>query len=103
MTKIYIEKNKNKYIVTANGHATGSDKVCAAVSALVYSLHGYLMNSDGDVYASINEIYPNGAKAEFEWFGDSAAKAIFELILVGFMSLKLSEGKYISVNFVDNT
>ena len=35
--------------ILATGHATGSEQVCAGISAIIYSLAGWLKNSDCEV------------------------------------------------------
>ena len=42
MTKITLEKVKGAYHVKLEGHATGSQEACAAISALGCTLIGYL-------------------------------------------------------------
>ena len=100
MTKIYIEKNKNRYKLYAEGHATGSNKVCAAVSILTHTVYGYLMNSK-DIYVSVNKLEPEKAKASFEWYGEKAAQAVYDMALSGFLSLEMAESKYISVEYIN--
>lgn len=95
-----IRKGKN-YELEAKDHATGSEKVCAAVSFMVQSIYGYLLNSS-DVYVSLNEIKPAEAYAHFKWYGDSAARAVFELALIGFLSLELSGKQYIKVEYINH-
>lgn len=44
MTKIYCEQDGTRVLISAKGHATGSEKACAAVSSLIYAFAGYLKN-----------------------------------------------------------
>lgn len=58
MTTVVIKAGGGKLQLHAQGHATGSEQVCAAVSGLVYTLAGYvshfgaemrLVNGDADI------------------------------------------------------
>ena len=50
MTKVYAERDGNRCILSAQGHAIGSEQVCAAVSGLLYALAGYLTNAIRERY-----------------------------------------------------
>lgn len=46
MTEVYIEIDGNRMMLSAKGHATGSDVVCGIISAAVYGLAGTLWNAE---------------------------------------------------------
>ena len=50
MTKICLERDGNLYTLSAQGHATGSVEVCAAVSALIQTLRCYLLGREAMIY-----------------------------------------------------
>ena len=50
MTRVYLERDGNLYTLSAQGHATGSVEVCAAVSALIQTLRCYLMGREAMIY-----------------------------------------------------
>lgn len=45
MTDVYAEIDGNHLLLSAKGHATGSEIACAIVSAVVYGLAGTLRNA----------------------------------------------------------
>jgi uncharacterized protein YsxB (DUF464 family) len=94
MTRITLKEDGGRYSVVCEGHATGSREVCAAVSALAYSLLGWLKNA-GDV-AIDSEVVADGY-FEVEFSGGERAGAVFELIGIGFLQLEASKGEYIAV------
>ncbi len=48
MVKVVCRSGPRAWSVTAKGHATGSPELCAAVSALMYALAGFVRNSGVD-------------------------------------------------------
>ena len=90
MTTVYLEKDGNRFTVSAKGHATGSEKMCAAISTLIYTLAGWLENSpEIESRATLND-----ANAHIEFYG---AESVFELICIGFLQLEKTNDKYIRV------
>ena len=55
MTRVYLERDGNLYTLSAQGHATGSVEVCAAVSALIQTLRCYLMGREAMIYDRMTE------------------------------------------------
>lgn len=45
MTEVFVEIDGNHLLLSAKGHATGSEIACAIVSAAVYGLAGTLRNA----------------------------------------------------------
>lgn len=46
MTEVYVEIDGSRMLLSAKGHATGSEVVCGIVSATVYGLIGTLWNAE---------------------------------------------------------
>lgn len=81
----------------AEGHATGSDAVCAAVSAITLSLLGYVATLEKRGEAKIWE-----QKVEEGLFclcaqGDERCKGAFAMAIHGLCQLENSFPQYISV------
>ena len=86
MTKIKLEKNGNQYRIECIGHAS-SKETCAAVSALCYTLSGYLYNFPCNLKDLI--LKPGNAVILYE-SDDIRAEAAFDMVCVGFLSLEPS-------------
>jgi len=94
MTAIYLEQDGDRYTVSAQGHATGSMEVCAAVSTLLYTLDAWLHNTD---LAVLHErLEPGDALIEYAG-AEADAQAAFNFVSVGFMQLAKSEPTTINV------
>lgn len=96
MTKVYLEQNGNQYTVECRGHATGSVETCAAVSCLVYTLTGWLRNTDAAL--TLNVSLEDG-EAHIQFCGGTSAETVFDMIAVGFLQMQEQYGDYISVEF----
>ncbi len=81
------------------GHATGSEKVCAAVSGLVYSLAGFLINDNGTRMLH-QWLEPGDAKLQF--ICGERGMAAFQMACVGFLQFEKSEPDYIQTNISEN-
>lgn len=95
MTKVYLEKDRNRYTVRASGHATGSVETCAAVSTLLYTLAGWLHN---DATLILTERLESG-EACLEYVGGASAETAFDMVSVGFLQLEKTAPEYIDVDF----
>ena len=45
MPQVYAERDGQRCILSAQGHATGSVEACAAVSGILSALAGYVTNA----------------------------------------------------------
>ena len=59
MTQVYAERDGQRCILSAQGHATGSVEACAAVSGILYALAGYVTNAMRERYV---EVYTDGER-----------------------------------------
>lgn len=76
------------YELTVRGHATGSEKVCAAVSGIVYALAGMLAN-DEETTILTQEIRPGDADISFS--GGEKALGAMRMACIGLMQLEKAE------------
>jgi uncharacterized protein YsxB (DUF464 family) len=93
MTEVIIRRDGQIFYVSAQGHATGSVEVCAAVSALMYTLDGYLNNAPVRIYEERFE--PGDVLLRFE--GGVEAETAFNMTAVGLQMLELSFPDHVSV------
>ena len=89
MTRIDITKAEPRFSIQFDGHATGSEEVCAGISALMYSLEGFLRNHE-------DELFLHSAKLDKPGYGyisfelEDHAKNItgaFELVTIGLLQI----------------
>lgn len=92
MTVIRYSRTEEELRLWAEGHATGSERVCAAVSGLLYALLGYLENIGGDYSSMVEDgsVVVRVARSEKT---DSA----FDLVLIGLLQIEKAEPEYIKV------
>lgn len=101
MTQVYAEKDGQRYTLSVKGHATGSEKVCAAVSAISFAVLAFLNNTETDTIPLIKHFDNKNADAHFVWTGGCGALAAFELAYMGFKQLEMAEKECICVRFVE--
>ncbi len=90
MTKVYAERDGNRHILYARGHATGSPEVCAAISGILYALAGYVRNADDNSTLAYSYRLESGDVA-LDFRGGADARGAFEMAVIG---LKQIEAKY---------
>lgn len=95
MTKVFYSAAAGRYTLRCYDHATGSGDVCAAVTALVTSLAGYLTGV-GERAKGAWSLEP--ARAEFTIeTEDERVIGAWELAVFGLMQLANSFSDYIYV------
>ena len=90
MTKVYAERDGNRYTVHAQGHATGSPEVCAAISGILYALAGYVRNATDGSTIEYDERLESGS-VNLHFCGGPGAAGAFDMAVIG---LKQIEAKY---------
>ena len=103
MTKIEITIAEPRYSVIIDGHATGSAEVCAGVSALMYSLEGYLRNHEDELFLHSAKVdKPGWAYIMFELEDPSKyIKGAFEMFVIGSLQIADSYPDYCQVEVKD--
>ena len=95
MTTINVSKADNIYRIEATGHATGSEKVCSGVSAILYALAGWLINNDEHVTYAKRKLKSGDAFIEFS--GDEKAKAVYDMAVIGLLQIEQSYPEYVNI------
>lgn len=98
MTCVTLNESGGRYSVEAQGHATGSVQACAAVSAIMYSVLGYLANAEG-VEVESEDIADGFFSVEFT--GGEAARVMFDFCAIAFLQLERGYEQYLSVTVND--
>lgn len=94
MTRVLLEQRGNRFTVSCQGHATGSQDVCTAVSCLIYTLAGWLRNASVLVQ---KQRLDADADALLQFCGGDNAETAFDVICTGFLQLECTYPQYISV------
>ena len=85
MTRVIFKNTDDVYIVQATGHATGSEKVCAGVSTLMYAIAGWAINSEDTLAYHKSKLDSGSAYVEFS--GGEDAKTVYKLAYIGFKQI----------------
>lgn len=85
-----------RYYLCCEGHATGSQDVCAAVSAIAYTLAGYLANSDTWNVRDLDEGY---TEIVFDAI-DQKLVGAWEAAVFGLKQLANTFGDYVQVTCI---
>lgn len=94
MVKVYAEKDGDRYTLECKGHATGSEAVCAGVSAIVYALAGW-----AEQYAEREvKVELDSGEGLVTFRGGSEAEAAFDMAVIGLRQIEPDYGAYISVD-----
>lgn len=75
-----------RYLITAQGHATGNEKVCAGVSAILYSLAGWIVNNEQALVYHTQKL--KSGDAALEWWGGIEAKTAFDMAVIGMLQIE---------------
>lgn len=96
MTRITIQQDGGVFRLSANGHAQGSVQVCAAVSAILFALGGYLQNLERQGSVRLETFLLESGTAELAASGPDA-RVPFEMAAVGLLQVQQGHGAYIEV------
>lgn len=83
---------RRKRAIVVTGHATGSEKVCAAVSGILYALGGYLNNAKG---VGIQTMRMDDAHVCLKWTGGKKDLAALQMACIGLMQIEKAHPEYI--------
>ena len=98
MTKVYSERDGNRYILSARGHSTGSPEVCAGVSAILYALLGFLENCpDKEIFYRET----GSGHVTLDCQGGATVRAAFDMANIGLLQIQAKHPDYISVDCVE--
>lgn len=93
MIDVYAEKDGRLFMLSSKGHATGSEEVCAGVSAIIYALAGWAENfATEDV-----KIELESGDALIVFRGGTEAEAAFDMAVIGLKQIELGHAKNICV------
>ena len=105
MTTVMCREYYDKYVISIDGHAgyasTGSDIVCAAVSAVAQTLISALMQEHNDDKLCVRELDVNDGSVYIEVepfdFSQERTSTIIETCMAGFNYLEEEFPEYIQI------
>lgn len=100
MTEVYAERDGNRFLISANGHATGSPEVCAAVSGLIYALAGYVRNASDNSTLSYDERLASGNVC-IRFRGGEGAVGAFEMAVIGLKQIEAKYPEFLRVEYLE--
>lgn len=99
MTKVFIDEDKDRYLIEVTDHCPDS-KVCAAISCLLYSLEGWLANEEiRDNTLEIEKASITEGYALIAFSGGVNSAAIFDFVRIGFAQLEASYPSVMKVQY----
>lgn len=100
MTRIYAEHNPlvGRCYLRVKDHATGSVETCAAISALVWALEGYLHNATG---IKIRTERVDSADVTIEYWGDQMAVGAYLTTIIGLLQIAKQYPDYLDMDYVE--
>lgn len=103
MTKIDITISEPRYAIVLDGHATGSPEVCSGISALIYSLVGFLDNNEELLFLkSVKLDRPGWGYVMFELEDPSPkVKGAWEMLIIGLLQIQNTYPDYCDVTIKD--
>lgn len=99
MTSVYAQRSGNRCILSAQGHATGSPEVCAAVSGILYALAGYLANAIRERYIEFYGNRMESGNVLLDFNGDDCTAVAFEMAVVGLQQIAQEHPKFLRVEY----
>lgn len=100
MTRVYAKRDGNRYTIYANGHATGSPEVCAAISGLLYALAGYVRNASGGSTLAYDERLESG-NVQLHFRGGEGAGGAFDMAVIGLKQIEAKYPELVSVEYLE--
>lgn len=94
MVQALIDYEGPEYSLRMKGHATGSDVICAACSAIAYSLAGYLQNRTG-IHYSAYEV--SSGEVNIAVQGGPILQEVFTMAYIGLAQIAAQYPEYVSI------
>ena len=88
MTDVYVEKDGNRYLLSAKGHATGSVEACNYITGVLYSLAGYVKNAEAMGFAEVFKLEIAAGDVTVHCRGDERVNAACDMAMIGLMQLE---------------
>lgn len=105
MTKICVEEDGRRRVLSAQGHATGHPDVCAAISSILFSLAGWLENARANPAKHWIECFTcrmESGDVMLDFAGDDDMAVAFDLAVIGLLQLEKAYPELIQVEAYEN-
>lgn len=86
MVRVYARQDGDYQILAMTGHASGSDVVCAACSAIAYTLMGWLANNPEK--ANVMTLRAESGSLRVAADGGAEMRAVFDAAVLGLMQIE---------------
>ena len=100
MIEACINLDGKRCLLKMDGHATGSEAVCAGASAIVYALAGYLLNA-GEHLETMERNALGSGNARIFCVGDESVQAAFHMAGIGLAQLAQQYPEYIRTVYLE--
>lgn len=97
MTNIKIHKKDDRVVIKATGHATGNNRVCGAISGMVFALEAWLVNNPDCIKKHFCELDEGEAFISFVPV-ESESYTVLEFFVIGLVTIAKNYGEYVTVS-----
>lgn len=103
MTKVYIERDGDRYTISAKEHAGATD-ACNFITGIMYAFAGYVKNAEAEGFAEVYSIDIDAQNAGFlvHCRGDERVEAAFDTAVIGLRQLEAVRPENISITLEEN-
>lgn len=91
-----MEISDARCLLVAEGHATGSERVCAAISGIIYALAGFLANERAEVDEMQVPVLGDGM-ARLSCEGSERVCAAYQMAAIGLAQIAKEHPNFIEV------
>lgn len=88
MTKVYMERDGDRRLLVARGHAEGSVEACNYITGVLYALAGYVKNAEAAGFAEVFKMETLPGNVTVHCRGDERVNAAFDMAMIGLMQLE---------------
>ena len=98
MTKVYAEKDGNRFLIDAKGHA-GDIEACNYITGALYSLAGYVHNAERAGFGTVltYRTEKTGGNMTLHCTGDQRVEAAFDAAIIGLKQLEQARPNAVTV------
>ena len=98
MTNIYIEKDGNRFLVNAEGHA-GDVEACNYINGALYSFAGYAHNAEKAGFGTVLAFETDEKKGKMliHCTGDQRVEAALDAAYIGLMQLQQARPQAVKI------
>lgn len=102
MTRVHIEQDGSRFLISAEGHAGASD-ACNYITGVLYAFAGYVKNRElaGEAEVYNFEIDEQTPRVMIHCGGDERLEAAFEAAVIGLQQLAAERPENIAIELAE--